>query len=163
MCQWDNHHIECPHNAYGPCGICTRAHIAKLQAFKDYVHKRLDDAGITAYPNGEHSNAGCRIGDRLDIVFAQLEHFKAQLKEATHRPHPQGRHGPSCARARDERHDPVPIPSSGQGCRPGRRQIPRFASYLCLPAYPGGRASERRARASRALYYCNHQGFIRSP
>ena len=84
MCQWDNHHIECPHNAYGPCGICTRAHIAKLQAFKDYVHKRLDDAGITAYPNGEHSNAGCRIGDRLDIVFAQLEHFKAQLKEATH-------------------------------------------------------------------------------
>lgn len=51
-----------------------------LQAFKEYVHKRLDDAGIPTHPNGEHSAAGCRIGDRLDIVFAQLEHFKAQLE-----------------------------------------------------------------------------------
>ena len=43
--------------------------IKKLQDFKDYVHKRLDDAGIEKEPNGEHSEAGCRIGDRLDIVL----------------------------------------------------------------------------------------------
>lgn len=43
--------------------------IKKLQAFKDYVHKRLDDAGIPTHPDGEHSKAGCRIGDRLDLVL----------------------------------------------------------------------------------------------
>ena len=49
-----------------------RATIAKLQAFKDYVHKRLDDAGIPTHPEGEHSAAGCRIGDRLDMVFGRV-------------------------------------------------------------------------------------------
>ena len=43
--------------------------IKKLQDFKDYVHKRLDDVGIEKEPNGKHSEAGCRIGDRLDIVL----------------------------------------------------------------------------------------------
>lgn len=61
--------VECPHNAYGACYRCMDAHIAKLQAFKDYVHKRLDDAGIPTHPGGHHSKAGCRIGDRLDIVL----------------------------------------------------------------------------------------------
>lgn len=41
--------------------------IEKLQSFKNYVHKRLDDAGIEKEPNGLHSK-DCRIGDRLDIV-----------------------------------------------------------------------------------------------
>ena len=44
--------------------------ILKLQAFKDYVHQRLDEAGIPKEPNGEHSKAGCRVGDRLDIALA---------------------------------------------------------------------------------------------
>lgn len=43
--------------------------ILKLQAFKDYVHQRLDEAGIPKEPNGEHSKAGCRVGDRLDIAL----------------------------------------------------------------------------------------------
>lgn len=43
--------------------------IAALQKFKDYVHKRLDDAGIPTHPDGEHSKHGCRIGDRLDMVL----------------------------------------------------------------------------------------------
>lgn len=47
--------------------------IEKLQAFKDYVHQRLDEAGIEKEPNGEHSKAGCRIGDRLDIALAKKE------------------------------------------------------------------------------------------
>ena len=46
--------------------------VAKLQAFKDYVHQRLDEAGIEKEPEGEHSKAGCRIGDRLDIVLNQV-------------------------------------------------------------------------------------------
>lgn len=59
------------------------AKVSALQAFKDYVHKRLDDAGVPTHPDGEHSKAGCRIGDRLDIVFTQLDYFKGQLEEAT--------------------------------------------------------------------------------
>lgn len=43
--------------------------IEKLRRFKDYVHKRLDDAGIPTHPEGEHSKHGCRIGDRLDIAL----------------------------------------------------------------------------------------------
>ena len=43
-----------------------------LRAFKGYVHQRLDDAGIPTRPEGEHSAAGCRIGDRLDILLARL-------------------------------------------------------------------------------------------
>lgn len=45
------------------------ATIAALQAFKDYVHERLDAAGIPTHPDGRHSVAGCRIGDRLDIAL----------------------------------------------------------------------------------------------
>lgn len=53
----------------------------KLQAFKDYVHKRLDEAGIEKEPDGEHSKAGCRIGDRLDIVLSDdYEHMTEEKK-----------------------------------------------------------------------------------
>lgn len=53
----------------------------KLQAFKDYVHKRLDDAGIEKNPIGEHSKAGCRIGDRLDLVFDRNAKLVEALRE----------------------------------------------------------------------------------
>ncbi len=46
------------------------AQIDKLQAFKDFVHRRLDEMGVEKEPDGEHSKQGCRIGDRLDIVEA---------------------------------------------------------------------------------------------
>jgi len=46
--------------------------IEALQAFKDYVHGRLDAAGVPTHPEGEHSAAGCRIGDRLDIALARF-------------------------------------------------------------------------------------------
>lgn len=52
----------------------------KLQAFKDYVHQRLDDAGIEKEPNREHSEHGCRIGDRLDIVLEQRDEAVKALK-----------------------------------------------------------------------------------
>jgi hypothetical protein len=42
-------------------------------AFKTYVHERLDAMGVpTHFPDGEHTKAGCRIGDRLDWVQARI-------------------------------------------------------------------------------------------
>ncbi|WP_324671067.1 DUF551 domain-containing protein [Hymenobacter sp. GOD-10R] len=48
------------------------AQIEKLQAFKDYVHGRLDQQAVDAH---EEQNAinGCRIGARLDDVFHALQ------------------------------------------------------------------------------------------
>ena len=46
--------------------------VAKLQAFKDWVHGYLDAKGVPADPGGPHSKEGCRIGDRMDWVFIQL-------------------------------------------------------------------------------------------
>ena len=54
-----------------------------LQAFKAYVHQRLDDAGIATHPDGPHSAAGCRVGDRLDIALSpSLQAENARLREA---------------------------------------------------------------------------------
>lgn len=53
--------------------------IERLQAFKDYVHERLDDAGIPSHPQGEHSAAGCRVGDRLDIALEQWPEWAEKL------------------------------------------------------------------------------------
>lgn len=45
----------------------------KLQAFKDWVHAYLDSKGVPEAPPGTHGAEGCRIGDRMDWVFAKLE------------------------------------------------------------------------------------------
>src|SRR5262245_33619925 len=53
----------------------------KLQAFKDWVHAYLDSKGITSDPGGSHSVEGCRIGDRLDLVFGMIDALtEAELK-----------------------------------------------------------------------------------
>ncbi len=44
----------------------------KLQKFKDYVHGRLDAAGVQTDPDSVHKAEGCRIGGRLDIVLGAL-------------------------------------------------------------------------------------------
>lgn len=41
-----------------------------LAKFKQYVHGRLDAAGVPADPDSPHKAEGCRIGGRLDIVLA---------------------------------------------------------------------------------------------
>jgi hypothetical protein len=51
----------------------------KLQKFKDYVHRRLDDAGVTVDPESGHKAEGCRIGGRLDEVFAERDDLTAAL------------------------------------------------------------------------------------
>lgn len=45
------------------------AEVEKLRKFKEYVHARLDAAGIEKDPDGPHKEQGCRIGGRLDLVL----------------------------------------------------------------------------------------------
>lgn len=47
--------------------------VKKLEAFKAYVHQRLDEAGVPTDPDSQHRAEGCRIGGRLDIVLAAYE------------------------------------------------------------------------------------------
>lgn len=42
------------------------------EKFKKWVHDYLDGKGIPTHPDGPHSKEGCRIGDRMDMVFARL-------------------------------------------------------------------------------------------
>lgn len=48
----------------------TLAHAGKLTKFKNYVHTRLDAAGVPTDPDSPHKAEGCRIGGRLDWLFA---------------------------------------------------------------------------------------------
>jgi len=42
-----------------------------LAKFKEYVHRRLDEAGVPSDPPSPHQAEGCRIGGRLDLVLSQ--------------------------------------------------------------------------------------------
>lgn len=50
----------------------TRTERDDLQAFKDYVHARLDTAGVDRHDEQNAIN-GCRIGARLDDVLALID------------------------------------------------------------------------------------------
>ncbi len=66
-------------------GLHVTAERDALPRFKDFVHKRLNDAGIEKNPDGPHSKEGCRIGDRLDIALNTPEHKAAwDTVRATH-------------------------------------------------------------------------------
>lgn len=63
-----NRRIEAAQAVAPGGGMC-----AKGQAFKDYVHQRLDAMGVPhSVPESEHDKAGCRIGGRLDFVEARI-------------------------------------------------------------------------------------------
>ena len=47
--------------------------VAALARFKAWVHNYLDAKGIKTNPDGPHSKEGCRIGDRMDLVFAEID------------------------------------------------------------------------------------------
>ena len=57
----------------------------KLQAFKSFVHRRLDTAKVPTHPDGKHSKEGCRIGDRLDLVIEARDEAERKLREAGER------------------------------------------------------------------------------
>jgi len=49
----------------------------KLQAFKDWVHAYLDKLNVPhSPPGGPHGQEGCRIGDRMDWLVANLPKLK---------------------------------------------------------------------------------------
>jgi len=56
----------------------------KLQKFKDYVHARLDAAGVPTDPDSPHKAEGCRIGGRLDVLIGARDELLAALKAARH-------------------------------------------------------------------------------
>lgn len=47
-----------------------------LLKFKNWVHAYLDSKGVPTHPDGPHSRCGCRIGDRMDLVFAELTRLR---------------------------------------------------------------------------------------
>lgn len=50
-----------------------RERLANLEVFKTYVHQRLDDIGVPHDPAPERTKeTGCRIGERLSYLTAQL-------------------------------------------------------------------------------------------
>lgn len=57
-------------DAYSKRAAEVEAERNALLKFKEYVHARLDEAGIPTHPEGPHSAEGCRVGDRLDIALA---------------------------------------------------------------------------------------------
>lgn len=48
-----------------------------LRAFKSFVHSTLDRQGVPIDPPGPHREAGCRIGQRFDWLFAERDALKA--------------------------------------------------------------------------------------
>lgn len=53
----------------------------KLQAFKDWVHAYLDAQGVPKeFPDGPHTREGCRIGDRMDWLVAELKRSASSPK-----------------------------------------------------------------------------------
>lgn len=48
-----------------------------LARFKSWTHSYLDAKGIPTHPDGPHSREGCRIGDRMDLVFVEQERLQA--------------------------------------------------------------------------------------
>lgn len=56
-----------------------------LAKFKAWVHDYLDSKGIPHHPPGTHGEHGCRIGDRMDHLFARIDETKKQLAAAVER------------------------------------------------------------------------------
>ena len=61
--------------------LSLRSQLAQAAKFKSYVHERLDAASVPADPPSPHREHGCRIGGRLDWVFAQLAQAREALKK----------------------------------------------------------------------------------
>lgn len=56
------------------------ARAEKAEAFKTWTHDYLDKKGVPATVEDEHLAAGCRIGGRMDLVFASLASMTKELE-----------------------------------------------------------------------------------
>jgi hypothetical protein len=52
-----------------------------LAHFKQYVHARLDAAGVSPDPESPHKAEGCRIGGRLDEVLGERDKLRAENED----------------------------------------------------------------------------------
>jgi hypothetical protein len=69
----------------------AEAEADKLRRFKAWTHAYLDSEGVPTHPGGPHSREGCRIGDRMDLVFAEIERLREAIRRAidiANDPHP---------------------------------------------------------------------------
>lgn len=57
------------------------AAVIPLVGFKDYVHFRLDGAGVAIDPDSPHKAEGCRIGGRLDVLIGQRDELLRHVKQ----------------------------------------------------------------------------------
>lgn len=55
--------------------------VESLEAFKAYVHQRLDAAGVPTHPDGPHSAEGCRVGDRLDLLIGERDSAQQAISD----------------------------------------------------------------------------------
>lgn len=59
--------------------------IKKLQAFKDYVHERLDKMGVPENPEPEENEkSGCRIEGRLNYIERKMALITDELLKWDH-------------------------------------------------------------------------------
>lgn len=66
-----------------PAGRDILEELERAKAFKAYVHKRLDEAGVPANPEPEkNAQHGCRIEGRLNFLLADLERKTKAIDEA---------------------------------------------------------------------------------
>lgn len=68
----------------------ARAERDKLQAFKTWVHAYLDSHGVPHHPPGTHGAEGCRIGDRMDWLMAELAECRRRCEGLVERVAQQG-------------------------------------------------------------------------
>lgn len=52
----------------------------KAEAFKAYVHQRLDAMGVPTDPESPHKAEGCRVGGRLDWLTAQSAELSKEIE-----------------------------------------------------------------------------------
>ncbi len=91
-----------------------------LARFKAWVHDYLDAKGVPTHPDGPHGAEGCRIGDRMDFVFAEME--------------------------RQRTHNPCPCLHTTP-CNPMCTCRQKFSSYGCARCCSYGNAEQQKATA----------------
>ena len=62
-----------------PTALKSRAE--KAEAFKTYVHERLDAMGVPHEVSSPHTDAGCRVGGRLDFIEGELERLRGAFDD----------------------------------------------------------------------------------
>lgn len=58
--------------------------LESLLAFKKWTHAYLDSKGVPHHPPGSHGAEGCRIGDRMDWIWAEKERVREEVLTIAH-------------------------------------------------------------------------------